>query len=341
MHDRHSAARTTGYGTSGGTDGGDGTGTGDPGADAGTPDARPARRRGRAAAAAGVSAALVLTAVLTGCDSSSDSDDGTRTKGAAVKKAPEFVWDRSPGTIAAVGDSITRSFNACSVLADCPESSWSTGTDSRVRSLALRLIGDPATVSQRTWNYAKTGAEMADIPAQMTKAAARKPELVTVLVGANDACSDSADLMTPVEDFRASFTGALKQLRTVSPRSQVYVSSVPDLKRLWETGREDPVGRQIWKLGICASMLKDSEDLGPEATARRARVQERVVAYNTVLKDVCATDLRCRYDGGAVFSYAFEGDQLSRWDWFHPSRNGQSRLAEIAYRNITGAAAPK
>ncbi|QDY76612.1 SGNH/GDSL hydrolase family protein [Streptomyces qinzhouensis] len=341
MHDRHSATRTTGQRTIGGTDSGGGVRTGDPGEDTGTPYGRTGGRRRRSAAAAGVSAALVLTAALAGCDSSSESDDGIKTKGAAAKQAPAFVWDRSPGSIAAVGDSITRSFNACSVLSDCPESSWSTGTDSKVRSLALRLIGDAATVSQRTWNYAKTGAEMADIPAQMTQAAARKPELVTVLVGANDACSDSADLMTPVEEYRASFTGALKQLRKVSPKSQVYVSSVPDLKRLWQTGRTDPIGRQIWKLGFCKSMLKDAEDLGPEATARRARVQERVVAYNKVLKEVCATDLRCRYDGGAVFSYAFEGDQLSRWDWFHPSRNGQSRLAEIAYRNITAASVPK
>ncbi|MGV9311354.1 SGNH/GDSL hydrolase family protein [Streptomyces sp. NPDC003691] len=340
MRDRHSATYRTGDGTSGGTDGGDADRRRSAGSVPGAPGRRTDRRRGRAAAAAGVSAALVLTAALAGCDSSPDTDDGTRTKGAAAKKAPAFVWDRSPATIAAVGDSITRSFNACSVLSDCPESSWATGTDSRVRSLALRLIGDAATVSQRTWNYAKTGAEMADLPAQMTRAAARKPELVTVLAGANDACSDSADLMTPVADFRASFTGALKELRRVSPKSQVYVSSVPDLKRLWETGRDDPIGRQIWKLGICSSMLKDPEDLGPEATARRARVQERVVAYNGVLKEVCATDPRCRYDGGAVFSYAFEGDQLSRWDWFHPSRNGQSRLAEIAYRNITAAAAP-
>ena len=30
-------------------------------------------------------------------------------------------------------------------------------------------------------------------------------------------------------------------------------------------------------------------------------------------------------------------DQLSRWDWFHPSKDGQARLAAIAYRTITAA----
>ncbi|MGJ5694799.1 SGNH/GDSL hydrolase family protein, partial [Streptomyces pratensis] len=96
--------------------------------------------------------------------------------------------------------------------------------------------------------------------------------------------------------------------------------------RLWSTGRENPLGKEIWKLGICRSMLADADDMSAAAVARRDAVQERVVAYNGVLKDVCATDTRCRYDGGAVFDYRFTGEQLSRWDWFHPGLDGQARL---------------
>jgi lysophospholipase L1-like esterase len=87
-------------------------------------------------------------------------------------------------------------------------------------------------------------------------------------------------------------------------------------------------------------MLGDAQDLSVQAQQRRDTVQQRVVAYNGVLEDVCAEDDRCRYDGGEVFDYRFTGEQLSRWDWFHPSRDGQQRLAEIAYRNITAAQAP-
>jgi hypothetical protein len=64
-------------------------------------------------------------------------------------------------------------------------------------------------------------------------------------------------------------------------------------------------------------------------------VQKRVEAYNKVLKEVCAKDRRCRFDDGAVYDYRFGTDQLSKWDWFHPSVNGQARLAEIAYRKVT------
>ncbi|MCX4396818.1 SGNH/GDSL hydrolase family protein [Streptomyces sp. NPDC127061] len=298
---------------------------------------RSARRRSRTAAAVLAAVSLLGTAVLTGCDS---GREGT-TKGAAAQPSarPGPVWDREPGSVAAVGDSITRGFDACSVLADCPEVSWATGTDSEVRSLAVRLLG-ASGASTRSWNHAQTGARIAQLPEQMAAAAKEKPDLVTVMIGANDACRDSARYMTPVADFRSSFEASMRQLRAGAPKAQVYVSSVPDLKRLWSTGRGNALGKQIWKLGICRSMLGDADDMGAPATARRASVQDRVVAYNKVLREVCAKDLRCRYDGGAVFDFPFTGKQLSQWDWFHPGRDGQARLAEIAYRNVTAARPP-
>ncbi|MFF5566520.1 SGNH/GDSL hydrolase family protein [Streptomyces sp. NPDC012623] len=295
--------------------------------------ARPHVRR-RAGLAALTAVLVAGTGVLAGCDSSgSDAPDAEKKRTAAP------AWNRSPESVAAVGDSITRGFDACAVLVDCPEVSWATGTDPGVRSLAVRLLGAPAA-KKNSWNHATTGARMADLPDQMALAAQEKPELVTVMVGANDACRETTGQMTPVADFRVSFETALRRLRAEAPRTQVYVSSVPDLKRLWSTGRGNPLGRQIWKLGLCASMLRDAQDMSERARERRDTVYERVVAYNEVLRDVCAKDARCRYDGGAVFDYRFTGRQLSQWDWFHPSKDGQGRLAEIAYRNVTATKFP-
>jgi lysophospholipase L1-like esterase len=242
--------------------------------------------------------------------------------------------DRSPSSVAAVGDSITRGFDACAVLSDCPEVSWATGSRPDVDSLAVRLLG--AKAGERSWNYAVTGARMADLAGQMAQAVTRRPELVTVMVGANDACRATTAQMTSVADFRDDFQDAMRTLRKALPKAQVYVASVPSLKRLWEQGRTSPVGKQVWKLGICPSMLGDADALDTAATERRDTVQDRVEAYNKVLHDVCAKDERCRFDGGAVFEYRFGTRQLSQWDWFHPSVNGQARLAEIAYRTVTG-----
>ncbi|WP_189535894.1 SGNH/GDSL hydrolase family protein [Streptomyces roseolilacinus] len=288
-------------------------------------------------------AALICGATLTGCvtspESSNAADAVRRPTPVRPSPSPTPLWDPRPASVAAVGDSITRGFDACGLLTDCPTVSWATGSDTRVNSLALRLLGAPALAS-RSWNLARSGARVAELPEQMALAAGRKPGLVTVMVGANDACRPSVDLMTPVADFRASFEAAMARLRRASPRTQVYVASVPDLWRLWSTGREHPVGRRVWRMGVCASMLADAHDLGPAAEERRARVRERVVAYNEVLRDVCARDERCRHDGGAVFAYAFDETQLSPWDVFHPSRDGQGRLAEIAHRTVTAARPP-
>ncbi|MER7222432.1 SGNH/GDSL hydrolase family protein [Streptomyces rubradiris] len=287
------------------------------------------KRSHRVRAAFAVVAATVLG--VAGCQGGDGSPAAEGTKARAARPP---LWDTSPDSIAAVGDSITRGFDACTVLSDCPEASWATGSDAAVESLAVRLLG-VAGAAERSWNYAVTGARMADLPGQMAQAVARRPELVTVMAGGNDACRTTASAMTPVAEFRAGFEEAMRTLRSALPKTQVYVSSVPNLMRLWSEGRTNVLGRQVWKLGICPSMLGDADDLTSAATLRRESVQRRVVEYNKVLREVCAKDRRCRFDGGAVYDFRFGTDQLSHWDWFHPSKDGQARLAEIAYRKVT------
>ncbi|WP_371671790.1 SGNH/GDSL hydrolase family protein [Streptomyces sp. NBC_00289] len=284
--------------------------------------------------------AVLAAAVLgvSGCDAAGGESAGPTAARKATRAPSPPAWDRSPASVAAVGDSITRGFDACAVLTDCPEVSWATGASTEVDSLAVRLLG-AAKAAERSWNYAVTGARMADLPGQMAQAAAHRPELVTVMAGANDACRASISAMTSVADFRAEFKDAMSTLREELPRAQVYVASVPNLKRLWSEGRTNPLGKQVWKLGICPSMLGDADALDSAATLRRDTVQKRVEAYNEVLEEVCAKDERCRFDGGAVYDYRFGTDQLSHWDWFHPSVNGQARLAEIAYRAVTSGKA--
>ncbi|OKK19429.1 hypothetical protein AMK16_15045 [Streptomyces sp. CB00455] len=294
----------------------------------------PRRRARRSLAGAGAAVVVLAGAAVTGCGPG--GADGGGERGAPA----EPRWNTAPRSVAAVGDSITRGFDACSVLADCPEVSWATGSDPQVRSLAMRLLGDEQAPA-RSWNHAVTGSRMADLPGQLAEAAAHKPDLVTVMVGSNDACRPTVSSMTPVKDFRAGFEQALAGLRTASPATQVYVSSVPDLQRLWEQGKDLPMVRQVWKLGICQSMLADPLSGASGATARREQVRARVVEYNEVLREVCARDRLCRYDGGAVFQYPFSAEQLSRWDWFHPGRDGQARLAELAHRQVTAPDPPR
>ncbi|AIV36692.1 MULTISPECIES: SGNH/GDSL hydrolase family protein [Streptomyces] len=287
--------------------------------------------RRRARAALDVLAAAVVG--VAGCDAAG-GDSPAPSPSASKRATTAPAWDTSPGSVAAVGDSITRGFDACAVLSDCPEVSWATGSSAKVDSLAVRLLGK-ADAAEHSWNYAVTGARMEDLTAQVTRAAERKPELVAVMAGANDACRSTTSAMTPVADFRTQFEEAMATLREKLPKAQVYVSSIPDLKRLWSQGRTNALGKQVWKLGLCPSMLGDADSTDAAATLRRNTVRDRVEDYNEVLREVCAKDRRCRTDDGAVHAYRFGTDQLSHWDWFHPSVDGQARLAEIAYRAVT------
>ncbi|GAA2441519.1 SGNH/GDSL hydrolase family protein [Streptomyces macrosporus] len=292
--------------------------------------------------ACAVVAVVVTLIVLVVSGGSSDDRGAPRVPGASAdarpspSPSPTPEWDTDPDSLAALGDSITRAYDACSLLSDCPEASWATGTSPEVDSLAERL-GIPTSAR---WNLARSGALMADLPAQAGRAAAHRPDLVTVLIGANDACRPSVERMTPVAEFRADFAEALRVLRRSSPRTRVYVAGVPDLERLWEQGRSHPLAARVWELGICPSMLGDADAVDAAAVERRAKVAERVRAYNAALREVCARDARCRHDGGAVHAYRFTTRELSGWDWFHPGRAGQRKLAEIAHRRVTAEHPP-
>ena len=294
-------------------------------------------RRSRVVGVTGL--ALALLVGVAGCSSGDDGggDQGTRSQrdGSSPTASPspsvDPSWNTKPASIAALGDSITVGFHACMPLSDCPEASWVTGTDSSVDSLARRLH----TPRDRTWNHAASGAVVGDLPAQAAKAVGNKPELATVLIGANDACTDTTAAMTPVEEFEKDVRQSVRTLREGSPKTQILLVSVPDLMRMYEVGRTHQAARDVWRLGICQSLLLDPASTSAADEARRKQVSERVAAYNKVLREVCTADERCRYDGDVVHRYRFTQAELSEWDWFHPSKRGQRVLARVLHKTVT------
>ncbi|WP_406282138.1 SGNH/GDSL hydrolase family protein [Embleya sp. NBC_00896] len=234
-----------------------------------------------------------------------------------------------PRSMAALGDSITRGFDACSPLQDCPDKSWATGTSADVNSHAKRL-GLPAGAA---FNNAKTGARMVDLAGQARTAVGQRVDYVTILIGANDACRRSEAEMTSPATFESQFREALGILRTGLPSARVLVVSVPDLGRMWETGHDEMVARAVWSMAdVCQSMLASPQSLKPADLDRRQRVRDRVTTYNAKLREVCATWTHCRYDGGVVNIQRFGKNDVSHWDWFHPSASGQRTLAEVTSR---------
>ncbi|MFD6415395.1 GDSL-type esterase/lipase family protein [Streptomyces sp. NPDC060194] len=296
---------------------------------------RGSARRPRAVLAVALTAVLAGGA-LAGCDATGGNKPAPTPSPTSSKPAGP-TWNTAPASVAAVGDSITAGFDVCTLLADCPEASWATGTRKKVKSLSQRLLG--ADAKDNSWNYAVSGARMEGLTPQVQRAVRHEPELLTVLMGANDACREDVAYMTPVADFRRDFESALRTVRKDSPKTQVYVSSVPDLKRLWSQGRTNPESKKLWSLGVCAAMLANPDATDAKSNARRDAVRQRVVEYNEVLRDACATDALCRFDP-TLFDYKFTLKQLSEFDYFHPNIDGQAKLAEVAYENVTSAEGP-
>ena len=240
-----------------------------------------------------------------------------------------------PSSIASTGDSITRAFNTCWFpYLDCPANSWSTGTASWTHY--RRILALNPAINGRSSNHAVSGADMADLNGQVQGAVARGAEYVTILMGANDVCAPSESGMTPVDVFRAQFQQALLTLTSGLPNTKVFVVSIPDIHQLWSLYRYDVAANSVWTVaGICQSMLANSFSNLPGDVARRARVRQRNIDYNTQLAEVCAFFVRCRFDGNAVFNTAFVRSDVTTRDYFHPSVSGQAKLAAVTW----GAAA--
>lgn len=241
-----------------------------------------------------------------------------------------------PNSIASTGDSITRAFNDCWFpYIDCPSASWTTGTASY--SHYRRIQGTNPGITGRSYNHAVSGADMADLHGQVQGVIGRRAEYVTILMGANDVCASSEAGMTPVATFRAQFEQAMAALSAGLPSSRIFVSSIPDIYQLFSLYRYDLGANAVWAIaGICQSMLAYPFSNLPGDVARRARVRQRNIDYNTQLAQVCALYAQCRTDSNAVFNTAFVRSDVSTRDYFHPSVNGQVKLAAVTWSQAAG-----
>lgn len=243
-----------------------------------------------------------------------------------------------PASMAALGDSVTRAYNTNGWYQDAPQNSWATGDDPGIKSQYQRILVKNPKIQGKSYNDAKTGAKSDALVGQAQSAVSQQADYVTILMGANDACTDSESAMTPVDQFGQRVTDALNTLQRGRPGVRVFIASIPDLGKLYDAGKGHLSARAAWSLlGVCKSMLAHPDSNNTADQQRRSRVRERVIAYNKKLDEACraanhAASGSCRFDGNAVFNANVTVDELSRWDYFHPNVAGQKQLADVTYR---------
>ena len=241
--------------------------------------------------------------------------------------AAQAAW--YPDSMASTGDSITRAYNTGFFpFVDNPGGSWSTGTNTSVASHYSRLLALNPAIRGRSYNDAKSGARMADLNGQMAGVLSQHADYATVLMGGNDVCTSSPATMTSVDAFTTQFRTAMNTLTAGSPTTRIYVVSIPSVSRLWSTLKGSATARFVWSLfGVCQSMLKNPLSTATADVERRAAVDQRERDFNDALESVCADYNRCRFDGNAVFNFAFSAADISGRDYFHPSLTGQKDIA--------------
>ena len=235
-------------------------------------------------------------------------------------------------SIVSTGDSIARGFDACGLLSDCTSVSYATGSDPSSGSIYRRLLGTNPRLAGHEYNDAEIGARATDLYSQMSIAVWQKADIVTVLIGANDGCTDTVGQMTPVAAFRSSIYEALSLFFSNRPGAKVVLSSIPDLYRVWQVAHTSPRARAIWQAaGLCQSMLANPTSMTQADQLRRVLVSLQIQQYNAALASVCKSYGGCQWDGGALGRYQFSMAELSSYDYFHPSPKGHQALAALSW----------
>jgi lysophospholipase L1-like esterase len=235
-----------------------------------------------------------------------------------------------------IGDSVSLGVNACAQPGPCPDSAWAGGSDPAVDSIASRLANVSGAAPEVLLG-AKDGGDVAEAVRRIGLPTAKDPDLVTILVGANDVCAPSTTEMTSVADFRRDFAAMLAALHTNAPGALALVLSVPDLNQIWELGKDNPRAISQWsRFPGCRNLLREPTwATPPNVEASRAAAAERVVEFNQVVAEVCAAAENCISDGGALYKHPLSAAEISPIDFFHPSVHGQRAIAELAWQVLT------
>lgn len=237
-----------------------------------------------------------------------------------------------PDSIASMGDSISRaaSTNPGST-SDVTANSWSTGSGTKVNSHYNRIKAASGTTA--TANAAKSGSTSADLVRQANLVVSNRAQYVTIISGGNDICgASSIATMTSAATYKNNMRNALKTLGTSPAKPKVLLASSPSLLDLYKLGVNSAAAKRVWVGGnICPIMFSAPDDKSTTANNRRNSVEQRMQAYNTAAKEVCAEFSFCAFDDGAVYNIDLQPADISTVDYFHPSVAGQNKIANVTW----------
>jgi len=254
--------------------------------------------------------------------------------------------------LAGIGDSIMQGMDVTALYQDQVGYSFAQGTSGQVSSLYSRyklVSGLPggeefASVS---------GSTMIDDASTQATAICNQsalPNRVVILLGSNDLCNASTASDFPsVATFRAALQTALDELAgCLPPGSWVHVLSVPRIDLLYQAvqSKQESVydvtcPAFLAAIGICTIAGDDPTALHTQVNAYNDGIQAEVVAahdaYATAQGVEFTTDWSGTTANTSIGTFTFGADDVSSVDCFHPSAEGQRKLACAAWESWEGA----
>lgn len=230
--------------------------------------------------------------------------------------------------LAALGDSITRSFNSNQLLVESQAISFATGASAPAGgSHYVRLRDDLALPKIAAENVAVSGARAEDLASQIDALGSFKPHYATILIGANDVCGWPEDHVDALAQYRDDVGAAVDALLSLSPDVRLTLIPTPDLNQVYEVLKDVPYCRLVWDLThVCSGLL------GADATgAERRAFHERWLSMNAAVQDVAARHPASVRYAGDLASAPLAREHLSSIDCFHPSAKGQAFLAAMSW----------
>lgn len=247
--------------------------------------------------------------------------------GSAGPAAPAQEAD-APLVVAALGDSISAGFNA-QRFGDNRDLSWATGTNAKVRSHLQRLQQNLRRQAVG-YNEAIAGSFAVNLDRQVNRLLPRKPDYVTISIGANDVCNWDSDWEDKLAEYDTKVRGALTKLVNANQNVRVVLSTIPDLYKLWEVAHTHPGCQAKWDLAaLCRPMLSSKvTEEGRQGFVRRWEAANQTLGR--IARDYQANVL---FNAEAVHT-KFEWHHVSPMDCFHPSIDGQNLLADTSWQLI-------
>lgn len=248
----------------------------------------------------------------------------------AATTAPESTRARSV-RMGAIGDSITTAFNTLYPL-DNPKLSWTTGLDPnrRVMSIAHRIQEAVPGSTVASNNRAFAGAKVKNMDRQVQMLAeGPHPQVITMLVGANDICSwRGPDHSAQLAEFERQYRKAVDRILTDIPGAQTVLVPVPDLVQVRRAGLTT-CGSRWDHIALCPDLLSSDNP----AQAEQIYAKRRQDVNEAIARIAQERQAQVHY-ASSIESTPIRPDDLSGLDCFHPSIRGQTHIAEAIWQAV-------